>query len=50
VNGPYRIRYKWMDFDAPEAEPEVCPTWDQACRFMRQLLKDGYIIIGVEFA
>jgi len=47
-NGPYCVSYKWMDYDA-EIRKQECQTWADCCRFMRQLLVDGYEITGVAF-
>ena len=43
----YHVTYKGPDYDASERR-EGCKTWKQACAFMKSLLDDGYLILGVD--
>jgi len=45
-SGPYVV--SWKQYDGVCLEQE-CHTWDDACRFMRQLLIDGCEITSVRF-
>lgn len=50
--GPYKVTYNARLFTkdgVDEFREEECQTWDDACRFMRSLLIDGYEITGVCF-
>jgi len=42
----YNIVYKFIDYDAPK-KTDHFKTWKDACKFMKGLLDDGYIILEV---
>ena len=42
----YNIVYRWIDYDA-EKKQDFFITWKDACKFMKSLLVDGYVILEV---
>ena len=46
VEMKYSIAYKFIDFDS-KRKIQFFNNWKDACKFMKSLLDDGYIILAV---